>query len=126
PQPYRGTTVRDFAQKTKAIVAINGDYFDTHFTPRGLMINPCDQWAGAKDNAMHESVVAVANHTAFIQPQDKFDATATPVTTAVAGWPLLVKSCSALSAKELPGSDVFTRSPQPRSAVGVTKDGTTM
>lgn len=125
PAAYRGTTVRDFAQKTKAIAAINGDYFDTHFNPRGLMISPCDQWTGAKDNPLHESVIAVAKDHATIEPQATF-AAANDVTTAIAGWPLLVKSCTALSAKELPGSDVFTRSPQPRTAVGVTKDGTTM
>lgn len=125
PAAYRGTTVRDFAQKTKAIVAINGDYFDTHFNPRGLMINPCDQWAGAKDNPLHESVVAVAKNHAAITPQAAFAVT-NDVTTAISGWPLLVKSCTPLSAKELPGSDVFTRSPQPRTAVGLTRDGATM
>lgn len=126
PEPYRGTTVSDFALKTKAIVAINGDYFDSKFNPRGLMINPCDQWAGAKENPMHESIVAVGSGHASIQPQSAFDATAEPVASAVAGWPVLIKSCTPLTAKELPGSDIFTRSPQPRTAVGISKDGATM
>ena len=126
PQLWRGTTVSDFAQKNKAIAAINGDYFDPKFVPRGLTISHCDQWAGAKDNPMKEWVVSVSDRRAAIQPMSGFDATSTPVNAAIAGWPVLIKSCTPLTAKELPGSDVFTRSPQPRSAVGVSKDGTKM
>lgn len=125
PATYRGTTVADFATKVKAIAAINGDYFDAKFVPRGLMISPCDQWSGAKDNPLHESVIAVSKARASIQAQSDF-VPAADVTTAVAGWPLLVRSCTPLHAKELPGSDVFTRSPQPRTAVGLTKDGATL
>lgn len=125
PAPYRGTTVSDFAQKTKAIVAINGDYFDSKFVPRGLMVGQCDQWAGAKDNRMHEYVVAVDNGVGSVQRMSDFEVAST-VTAAVSGWPVLIKSCTAFTDRELPGSDVFTRSPQPRTAAGVSKDGTTM
>ena len=125
PTAYRGTTVADFAAKTKAIAAINGDYFDAKFVPRGLTITTCDQWAGASNNPLHESVLAISKARATIQAQSDFEATS-DVATAVAGWPLLVRSCTPLTAKELPGSDVFTRSPQPRTAVGLTKDGATL
>src|SRR5690242_5878442 len=42
----RGLTVSDFAKKNKAIVAMNGDYFDDKFNPIGLTIGPCGPWAG--------------------------------------------------------------------------------
>lgn len=123
PEPYRGTTVSDFAVKTKALSAINGDYFDPQFKPRGLMISPCDHWAGAKDNKMHQAVVAVASGRGTIQYQEAFTDTEN-VTAAVAGWPVLIRECTPLTAKELPGSDIFTRSPQPRTAAGLSEDGT--
>jgi exopolysaccharide biosynthesis protein len=127
PEPYRGTTVSEFAQKTRALAAINGDYFDPKFTPRGLLVSNCDRWPGARDNPMRQYFLAVdAEGRATIQPVHTFDPESTAVSTAVSGWPLLIKSCKAFSARELPGSDVFTRSPQPRTAVGVDKDGTTV
>jgi exopolysaccharide biosynthesis protein len=126
PQGWRGMTVSDFARKNHAIAAINGDYFDPKFVPRGLTISHCDQWAGAKDNPMHEWIVAVSEGLGAMQPMSDFATSPAPVMAAVAGWPVLIKSCKPLTAKELPGSDVFTRSPQPRTAVGVTDDGTKM
>jgi exopolysaccharide biosynthesis protein len=117
--------VSDFAQKSKAIVAINGDYFDPKFVPRGLLITQCDRWPGAKDNPMRQSYIGVTEEgRATIEAVASFDPESNTATTAVSGWPLLIKSCTPLTAKELPGSDVFTRSPQPRTAAGVNKDGT--
>ena len=42
------------------------------------------------------------------------------------GWPMIVRDCHALTSAELPGSDGFTRSPHARTAVGESKDGTTV
>jgi exopolysaccharide biosynthesis protein len=39
---------------------------------------------------------------------------------------MLVKDCDPLSASELPGSDVFTRAPHPRTAVGLSRDRKTL
>jgi exopolysaccharide biosynthesis protein len=127
PEPYRGTTVSEFAQKTKAIAAINGDYFDPKFVPRGLLISNCDRWAGARGNPMRQSYVGIEGEgRASIQPVSAFDPETTTVSTAVSGWPLLIKSCTPFTSRQLPGSDVFTRAPQPRTAVGVSKDGATV
>ena len=127
PEPYRGTTVSEFAQKTRALAAINGDYFDPKFTPRGLLVSNCDRWPGAKDNPMRQFFLAVkAEGHATIEPVSSFDPESTTISTAVSGWPLLIRSCTPLTGKQLPGSDVFTRSPQPRTAVGVDKEGTTV
>ena len=123
PELYRGTTVRDFAVKTKAIVAINADYFDAKFNPIGLTIGPCGQWAGTKDTS-REGVIAVGHGRAFIQTQSQvYDPVDDWVTSAVSGWPMLVRDCTPLSPTELPGSDAFTRAPHPRTAVGLSKDG---
>lgn len=122
----RGTTVSDYAKKNKALVAINADYFDAKFHPIGLTVGPCGQWQGTKDTA-REGVVAVGWGRALIQKQaDVFDPVEEWVCAAVSGWPLIVNQCTPLTAKELPGSDAFTRAPHPRTAVGLSKDGTTM
>jgi uncharacterized protein YigE (DUF2233 family) len=126
PQLYQGTTVSEFAKKTKAVVAINADYFDDKFNPRGLTIGPCGQWVGTKDTG-REGVVAVGRGRALVQTQSQvFDPVEDWVTTAVSGWPMLVRDCAPLTATQLPGSDAFTRAPHPRTAVGASSDGKTL
>ena len=122
----RGLKVSDYAKREKAIAAINGDYFDDHFVPVGLTIGPCGQWAGTKDTA-REGVIAVGDNRAWIQKQtDVMDPPEEWVNTAISGWPMIVKACQPLTAKELPGSDAFTRSPHPRTAVGISRDRHTL
>jgi exopolysaccharide biosynthesis protein len=123
----KGLKVSDYAKKTHAVAAINGDYFDEQFTPVGLAIGACGKWATAKD-APHEKVVEVSHNLAVIRnrsdlptppPSDGIDA-------AISGWPFVVNGCRALTAPELPGSDAFTRTAHPRTAVGISADGHTM
>ena len=122
----RGLTVSDYAKRNKALVAINADYFDKQMKPLGMAIGPCGPWADTKDTE-RAALVAIGEGRAaiypprevLVQPEEWMDA-------AVSGWPLLVKNCTALTATELPGSDGFTRSPHPRTAVGLSDDGTTL
>jgi exopolysaccharide biosynthesis protein len=121
----KGLKVSDYARKNSALVAINGDYFDDKFNPIGLTIGPCGQWAGTRDTK-REGVIALGAHRADIRAQsDIMDPPEDWVGTAVSGWPLLIRNCVPLDAT-LPGSSGFTRSPHPRSAVGVSKDGKTL
>ncbi len=122
----RGLTVSDYAKKTKALVAINADYFDKQMKPIGLALGPCGVWEGTADTE-REGVVAVGQGRAAIYPQREVLAEPEEwMKAAVSGWPMLVKNCKALTATELPGSDAFTRSPHPRTAVGISEDGTTL
>ena len=122
----RGLTVSDYAKKTKALVAINADYFDEKMTPSGLALGPCGVWQGTKDTE-RRGVVAIGTGRAAIYPQKEVLAEPEPwMKSAVSGWPMLVKECTALTATELPGSDGFTRSPHPRTAVGTSADGATL
>lgn len=121
-EPERGLKVSDYAKQEKAIAAINGDYFDDHFVPIGLTVGPCGQWAGTKDTG-REGVIAIGQGRAWIQKQSEvMDPVEDWVETAISGWPMIVKACEPLSAKELPGSDAFTRAPHPRTAVGISRD----
>jgi exopolysaccharide biosynthesis protein len=125
PRSEKGEKVSDYARKNNALVAINGDYFDDNFNPIGLTIGPCGQWNGTRDTS-REGVVAIGAHRADIRPQsDVMDPPEDWVETALSGWPLLVRNCKPLDAS-LPGSAAFTRSPHPRTAVGLSKDGKTL
>jgi exopolysaccharide biosynthesis protein len=120
----KGIKVSEFAKKNKAIVAINGDYFDDKFQPIGLVVGPCGQWEGTKDTS-REAVLAFGDDRAEIQRQSEvMDPPDDWVDTAVSGWPALVVGCDPI--EKLPGSDAFTRSPHPRTAVGLSRDRKTM
>jgi exopolysaccharide biosynthesis protein len=124
----KGTRVSDFGRKNKALAAINGDYFDDRFNPVGTTVGPCGAW----DNVLHtkrEGLITVGDENATITKQSDVDPDAPPpdgAATAVSGWPALIVNCQPLAAQKLPGSDSFTRSPHPRTAVGLSRDGKTM
>ena len=121
-----GTRVSEFAKRTQALVAINGDYFDKVMKPIGLVVGPCGRWSDTKDTS-REGVVAFGTNRAEIRTQSEVMDPPEPwVVAAVSGWPMLIRECHALTSAELPGSDGFTRSPHARTAVGVTKDGETL
>jgi len=124
----KGTRVSDFGKKYKAIAAINGDYFDDHFNPIGKTVGPCGAWEGAK-LSKREALLAVGDGDAVLTRQTDTDPkTPAPewAETAISGWPALIVKCDALSAAKLPGSDAFTRSPHPRTAVGLSRDRRTL
>jgi len=126
PESQRRLKVSDFAKKNKAIVAINADYFTKEFKPVGLVAGPCGTWKGTKDTT-REGVIAVGDGRAKIFPQkDVLEEPEAWMEAIVSGWPMIVKSCTPLTGSQLPGSDNFTRTPHPRTAVGVSKDGLTM
>src|SRR5205823_56863 len=101
-------------------------YFDDKFNPIGLTIGPCGQWINTKDTA-REGVVAVGDRYADIRRQAEIMDPPEPwISTAISGWPLLIRDCKPLDATELPGSNAFTRAPHPRTAVGISKDRKTL
>lgn len=120
----KGLKVSDYAKKVSAIAAINGDYFDDHFNPVGFTIGPCGPWTNTKD-MKREIVLQIANQRGMLRKRAELDDDPPdPVDAAISGWPFIVAGCKALGPTELPGSDAFTRSPHPRTALGVSSDGT--
>ena len=122
----RGLTVSDYAKKNKALVAINADYFDEKMKPSGLAIGPCGVWDDTKDTERRGVVAVGLGRAAIFPPKEVLAEPEEWMRAAVGGWPMLVKECTALTATELPGSDSFTRSPHPRTAVGISEDETTL
>lgn len=126
PESQRRQRVSDFAKKNKALVAVNGDYFTDRFQPIGLVAGTCGVWKESKDTT-REGLVIIGDGRAQILPQrDVLEQPEPWMETIVSGWPMLVRDCAPLTPRELPGSDAFTRSPHPRTAAGVSKDGKTL
>jgi exopolysaccharide biosynthesis protein len=122
----RGMRVSEFGKRNRALVAVNADYFDAKMQPIGMAIGPCGWWDGTNDNA-REGIVAIGDDRAMIhRPKEVMQSPEPWIEAAVSGWPLVVDDCKPLASAELPGSDAFTRSPHPRTAVGFSKDRTTM
>lgn len=120
----KGLKVSDYAKEVSAIAAVNGDYFDDRFNPVGYAVGSCGSWTAVKD-MQREIVLQVANQHAVLRPLAEIDPSATPtVDAAISGWPVIVADCKPLGPKELPGRDAFTRAPHPRTAVGISNDGT--
>lgn len=118
----RGLTVSEYGKKTKAIVAINADYFDEQLQPIGLAAGACGVWAQGAKIGRKQGLVAVGKKRAQIQANTM--RTRRWMSGAVSGWPLINQGCDPVTA--LPGSDHFTRAPHPRTAVGLSQNGRTM
>lgn len=122
----RGLRVKKFAEKHDAIVAVNADYFSATFEPVGLAIGPCGQWTETKDTR-REGVVGIGEEKVEIwEPAHVMRTPPEWVDTAVSGWPMLVRDCKALTSSQLPGSNGFTRTPHPRTALGLSRNKKTM
>jgi exopolysaccharide biosynthesis protein len=120
----KGLVVSELATRTHAIVAINADYFDKEFQPIGLAIGPCGRWPGTPSGhtrrqglaGFGDGLVSIRRYTDD-RPVPRW------ITSGVSGWPILVQRCHVFTAKELPGSNRFTRAPHPRTAVGTSWNG---
>ncbi len=123
----KGLKVSEYAKKNKAVAAINGDYYDDKFTPVGSTVGACGPWITPKD-MKREDLIEIASQQASVYkraelpdppPIDNVD-------VAISGWPAIVTACKAAAPGELPGSDSFTRSPHPRTAIGISGDQHTL
>ena len=118
----RGLTVSDFAAKTQATVAVNGDYFDEELWPIGKSAGACGLWWKGKTIPRNQGLVTVGAGRAEIQTNTQ--KSRSWARGAVSGWPLIVAGCAPVAG--LPGSDFFTRAPHPRTAVALSADGKTL
>ena len=118
----RGATVSAFAKKHKALIAINGDYFDEKHWPIGKAGGACGVWWEGKRVGRRQGLVSVGAGRAEIQRNTQ--AARGWARGAVSGWPLLVEECR--TERRIPGSDHFTNVKVPRTAVATSKDGKTL
>lgn len=116
-----GLTVSEFAQGRGALVAINGDYFDTDLNPVGLAMGDGEVWARANERVRRQEVVGVGKGRVRIFPRaEPLREPKRWMTGAVSGWPMVVEHCAPVA--RLPGSDYFTNAPHPRTAAGLSKN----
>lgn len=128
PESQRGAKVSEVADRFDALAAVNGDYFDENLRPIGFTAGACGTWKSrGAPTQRREVALAVGEGRVAVLPPSADDPELPAWTRhAISGWPTLVRDCEALSAKELPGSDGFTRSPHYRTAAGTSKDGKTL
>ncbi|HYC93494.1 MAG TPA: phosphodiester glycosidase family protein [Thermoanaerobaculia bacterium] len=118
----RGMTVSAFAKKHRAIVAVNGDYFDEQHWPIGKAGGACGVWWEGKRIARRQGLVSAG--AGRVEIQRNTQSARGWARGAVSGWPLLVDGCKA--ERQIPGSDHFTRVKVPRTAVATSRDGKTL
>jgi hypothetical protein len=118
----RGRTVSAFAARYGVAVAVNGDFFESDFATEGLAMGAREQWTGSSDGPRW-SFVAAGDGRAEI-PLPEVSATAEAwMSEIVGGYPLLVDEGAALAFPDCTTS--FCRR-NPRTAVGVSRDGRTL
>ncbi len=123
----RGSTVSKYADRTDALVAINGGFFDAQMRPDGVTVGPCGRWSKrSAQSARKEPVLAIGRTRAQVLDAGSDKNLPSWVQHAITGWPALVRDCRAFTSTELPGSDAFTRTARHRTAVGVSRDGKSM
>lgn len=120
----RALPVSEVATRYSAIAAINGDYFDDQLRPIGYTQGPCGEWSvrGPRSKRREFALAIGDDRAAILASPDRSKA---PSWTrfVVSGWPRLVENCRAISSRDMPGSDAFTRSPHARTAVGIDRTG---
>src|SRR5437773_2660085 len=102
----KGIRVSEFGRKSKALAAINGDYFDDHFNPIGTTVGQCGPWESAR-RSKREGLVMVGDNAAEIANQSDVDPKAPApdwASTAISRWPALIVDCEPLTANRLPRS----------------------
>lgn len=119
----RGQTVSEAALENSAVVAVNGDYFNEDKSPVGLSVGGCKRWESTGSQRRQWVVAFGRGRAEILQPESLDEKLPGWATDAVSGWPRLIRNCRAFSAEELPGSDGFTRSPHPRTAIGLDASG---
>ena len=118
----RGMSVGAFAKKTKAVVAINGDYFDERLRTIGKAGGACGVWWQGQRVRRRQGLVSIGAGRAEIQGNTQI--ARSWARGAVSGWPMLVEGCAAI--RDIPGSEHFAGVKLPRTAVGLSRDGRTM
>lgn len=131
PPGKKGRTTTSYAASVQAEVAINGDAFAAlDFKPRGLAYGEGEAWVGTADSAsttlFHFRRVGERTF-AFIEPPDDVKTAQTLVAGtqgAIGGGPLLVSAGAAVLDFDCDDPVAMPCIRAPRTAIGVSKDGT--
>lgn len=115
----RGRTVSSFAALEGALVAVNGDFFESDFATEGLAMGHGEMWSGSSDGTKW-GFVALGDGRAEISLPPVVGAAEAWMTGIVGGYPLLVDDGAVAAATACDTS--FCRR-NPRTAVGLADGG---
>jgi hypothetical protein len=119
----RGRTVSQFAGAYRAQIAVNGDFFEADFSPRGLAMGGGEPWAGSADGATWSFVAAGAGNRVEIPLPEVVAQAEGWMSEIVGGYPLLVDAGRPTAAV---GCDTSFCRRNPRTGVGLSADGLTL
>jgi len=116
----KGMTTSKFAERTAATVAINGDFYNSGFVPRGLNISDSRLWKGTRDKIDRSFLACSSGNRCQIDPVDH-EATPRPEwETAVGGWQTYVDGNFVCARESSPSCTVSNGgTAHPRTAVGL-------
>src|SRR5437879_2821794 len=84
----RGLRVSEFASRHKAVVAMNGDYFDDKMNPIGLAVGACGTWTGTRDTEREGVAAFGIDHARIDRQREVMDPPEGWIDAAVSGWPM--------------------------------------
>jgi hypothetical protein len=116
----RGQTLTSFAERTRATVAINGDFYATGFRPVGLAMGDGRHWPGTRDDGRW-GLVAFGEGRAEV-PAYPADPPFEWIHEAIGGVPQLVLDGTPVSHY----GSAFCAQRHPRSAIGLSEDQRTL
>ncbi len=116
----KGQTVSAFAAATGAVAAVNADFFDGTLSPIGLAVGEGERWQDDRTD-WFALTCTDANECAL---ETDAGLVGDGVHTAVSGKNLLVKPGFVFSAEDDAACGDFCTIPHPRTAVGLSDDGT--
>lgn len=120
----RGMTPSDFATKSGAIAAINGDFFDGNKTPIGLAVGKGQAWPGTADTKEWSFLACSDTNDCFIDAYNKVSPRNPEWTTVVGGWQILLDP----EFEWKKGNDIecgeFCTTQHPRTVIGLNEERT--
>jgi uncharacterized protein YigE (DUF2233 family) len=126
PQPERWRTVSDFARAHEAAVAVNGGFWSMWQRPTGVTAGGGALWRGSEPDPEfgHFGIRDDGRAVVYGPGQGESPGAVRRLTDAVSGRPLLVTRGA--PAREVLDAFPHSNQRQPRTAVGVSRDGRTV
>lgn len=126
PEAAKGQTPTLLARDQKALVSMNGSFFDPAMKPLGLVMQGGKVWPGTRDTlGYHVFACTNDSHCIIEEKRGIFDGTiaATKAALALSGRPLLVSQGTARAPNEDDTCPQFCARRHPRAGIGLDASG---
>jgi exopolysaccharide biosynthesis protein len=124
PESAKGQKPSKLAQDRKALVSINGSFFDPAMNPLGLVVHGGKTWTGTKDTKGYFVFACTLSHHCAIEESRGYFSGSLPqgqVALALSGRPLLVQQNVPRSKDEDSSCPQFCMRRHPRAGLALTQ-----